>query len=220
MFENIKWLFFDVGSTIVDEHIAYEHRMREIAVLANMTYKTVYKISLEFYKNNKKGDLETAKLLKVGLPDWHKEDEVLYSDASQCLEVLSRHYKIGIIANQSPGTRDRLEQYGILKYIDVVAASAEEGAAKPDKEIFEIALKRSNCKPYAALMVGDRIDNDIVPANLLGMHTIRIMQGFGQYWNIKSKIEEADCTVNNLAEILNILPTTALSNNPSKFKGD
>lgn len=220
MFENIKWLFFDVGSTIVDEHIAYEHRMREIAVLANMTYETIYKISLEFYKNNKKGDLETAKLLKVGLPDWHTEDEVLYSDASQCLEVLSRHYKIGIIANQSPGTRDRLEQYGILKYIDMVAASAEEGVAKPDKEIFEIALKRSNCKPYAALMVGDRIDNDIVPANLLGMHTIRIMQGFGQYWNIKSKIEEADCTVNNLAEILNILPTTALSNNPSEFKGD
>ena len=31
MFKNIEWIFFDVGSTIIDEHIAYEHRMREIA---------------------------------------------------------------------------------------------------------------------------------------------------------------------------------------------
>ena len=28
MFENIEWVFFDVGSTIIDEHIAYEHRMK------------------------------------------------------------------------------------------------------------------------------------------------------------------------------------------------
>ena len=80
MFENIKWLFFDVGSTIVDEHLAYEHRMREIADSANTTYTNVYEMAITFYKQNKKGDLETAKLLGVELTKWHKEDEILVSD--------------------------------------------------------------------------------------------------------------------------------------------
>lgn len=205
MLENIKWLFFDVGSTLVDEHLAYEHRMREMADLANTTYSSVYETAMTFYKQNKKGDLETAKLLGVELPKWHKEDEILYSDTTKCLEILSGRYKIGIIANQSLGTKTRLEQHGILQYIDLVIASAEEGVAKPDKRIFELALNRSNCKPGDAVMIGDRIDNDIVPAKRMGMHTIWIQQGYGQYWDITDEVEKADCTVHSLMEICNVL---------------
>ena len=205
MLENIKWLFFDVGSTLVDEHLAYEHRMREMADLANTTYSSVYETAMTFYKQNKKGDLETAKLLGVELPKWHKEDEILYSDTTKCLEILSGRYKIGIIANQSLGTKKRLEQHGILQYIDLVIASAEEGVAKPDKRIFELALNRSNCKPGDAVMIGDRIDNDIVPAKLMGMRTIWIKQGYGQYWNITDDAEKADRMVHSLIEICNVL---------------
>ena len=156
-------------------------------------------------KQNKKGDLETAKLLDVNLPKWHKESEILYGDAPKCLEILNSRYKIGIIANQSFGTKKRLEQHGVLQYIDLVIASAEEGVAKPDKKIFEIALERSNCKPNNAVMIGDRIDNDIIPAKLLGMHTIWIKQGFGQYWNITQEVEKADYVVHSLMDICNIL---------------
>lgn len=205
MFKNIEWIFFDVGSTIIDEHIAYEHRMREIADSAKTTYRSVYETAMTFYKQNKKGDLETAKLLGVELTKWHKEDEILYGDASKCLEILSSRYEIGIIANQSLGTRQRLEQHGVLRYIDLVIASAEEGVAKPDKKIFEIALERANCKPDNAIMIGDRIDNDIIPAKLLGMHTIWIKQGFGQYFNITEDVEKADYVVHSLMDICNIL---------------
>lgn len=202
MFENVKWLFFDVGSTLMDEHLSYEHRMRDIAELANVPYESVFDMAMKFYRQNKKGDLETAKAFQVRLPQWHKEDEILYPDAQKCLEKLSQKYKIGIIANQSPGTKERLRQHGILQYIDLIIASAEEGVAKPDQRIFEIALARSNCEPDHAVMIGDRIDNDIVPANLLGMNTIWMKQGFGQYWNIMQEIEKADYVVNNLAELL------------------
>ena len=65
MFENIKWLFFFFCSTIVDEHLAYELRMREIADSANTTYTNVYAMAITFYKQNNKGDLEIAKLLGV-----------------------------------------------------------------------------------------------------------------------------------------------------------
>ncbi len=59
-----------------------------------------------------------------------------------------------------------------MQYIDLVIAFAEEGVAKPDKRICEIALERSNCKAVNAIMLGERIDNDIIPAKRLGMHTI------------------------------------------------
>ena len=205
MFKGIEWLFFDVGSTIMNEQIAYEHRMRDIAKLANIPFEKVYEIALAFYKQNKKGDLEAAKALGIELPEWHKEDEVLYDDAIQCLEILRKKYKIGVIANQSLGTKERLAQKDVLKYIDLVIASAEEGVAKPDRKIFEIALERGNCKTANSIMIGDRIDNDIVPANLLGMKTIWIKRGFGQYWKISKEIEKPDFVVNNLLELCNIL---------------
>ena len=135
MFQEIEWLFFDVGSTIMNEQAAYEHRMREIAKRADISFEKVYEMALTYYNQNKKGDLEAAKALGVDLPKWHKEDEVLYEDTIKCLKDLSKKYKIGVIANQSLGTKERLEQKGILKYIDLVIASAEEGVAKPDRKI-------------------------------------------------------------------------------------
>lgn len=202
--ENIKCLFFDVGSTLVDESKAYESRMRSIAEAANVSYETVYETALRFYKQNKKGDWETIKMLKVEMPGWRKECEVLYSDAEECLKRLSRKYKIGVIANQSLGTEKRLERFGILRYIDTVIASAEEGVAKPDERIFEIALKRAECSPEQAVMIGDRIDNDIVPAKKLGMRTVWVKQGFGRYWSIAGDGERADYEVNHLSELLPI----------------
>lgn len=205
MFNDIKWIFFDVGSTLVDESKVYEERMKMVAETANVSYEYVYQTALEFYKENKKGDLEIMKLLNIKRPEWRHEYEILYSETKECLKKLSEKYNIGVIANQSLGTEKRLEEFGILQYIDLVVASAEEGVAKPDKRIFEITLRRADCKPQHAVMIGDRIDNDIIPAKALGMKTIWIKQGFGKYWNILSEREQADYEVNNLSEVLEIL---------------
>lgn len=209
MFQNVKWLFFDVGSTIVNEEAAYAHRLRDIAEQANVPYEVVYQTAIGFYKKNKKGDKETAKYFGVSLPPWHTEDEIPYPDARSCLECLSGKFKIGIIANQLPGTGERLEQQGVLQFIDLVVASAEEGVAKPDRRIFEIALERSGCLPQNAVMIGDRIDNDILPANEIGMRTIWLRQGFGKYWSISREIEKPDETVHNLTELCNLLTKTS-----------
>jgi 8-oxo-dGTP diphosphatase len=203
--KNIKWLFFDVGSTLVDESKVYEDRMRKIAEIANVEYKYVYDTAIEFYKENKKGDLEIVKMLNVELPNWKHEYEMLYNDTKICLKTLSKKYKIGIIANQTLGTEKRLENLGILQYIDLVIASAEEGVAKPDRRIFEIALNRASCIPEQSVMIGDRIDNDIIPAKEIGMKTIWIKRGFGKYWSISNENERADYEVDSLEEILTAL---------------
>ena len=203
--DEIKWLFFDVGSTLVDESRVYEDRMKKIAELSGITPQQIYEHAISLYRRNKKGDLEIAKQLGIELPKWESQYEKLYTDSEDCLKGLSRNYEIGIIANQPLGTSERLENLGVRKYIDLVIASAEEGVSKPDRRIFEIALERSGCKPENAVMIGDRIDNDIVPAKQLGMKTIWIKQGFGSLWTVMDESEKADIEVNNLSDILNYL---------------
>lgn len=199
--KDIKWIFFDVGSTLIDETNAYEKRFREIAEMAGRSYENIIQEALMFYQQNKKGDLEIVRKYGLTMPIWRTEDERLYEGVPQFLEKLSRNFKIGIIANQSLGTEKRLQNHGILQYIDLVVASAEEGVAKPDLGIFEIALERSGCWPENAVMVGDRIDNDIVPAKKMGMHTIWVKQGYGKYWVIQQEGEVPEVQVDSIVSL-------------------
>lgn len=202
---SIKWIFFDIGSTLVDESKCYEKRYAEAVENTDITYKEFENKVIEFSKQNLKGDHEAVKYFNLTLPKWHKELEFLYPEAKIVLKALKeQNFKLGIIANQSLGTKERLKNWGILEYFDVVIASAEEGVAKPDLKIFEIALNRAKCKPQNAAMVGDRLDNDVLPANKIGMKTIWIKQGFAEYSTPKSEYEQSDFVVQNLNEILDI----------------
>ena len=200
MFRNIEWLFFDVGSTLINEEKVYKHIFHDIADATGESYEKIYDMAIRFYKENKKGDLELAKMYGIPALNRYLEEEELYSDAMECLEILRQKYKIGVIANQSFGTASRLEQHGILKYVDLVVASAEEGVSKPNPKIFQIALERSGCKPENAVMIGDRIDNDIVPAKRIGMHTVWMKQGFGGLWRINEE-EMPEKEVYHLSEL-------------------
>lgn len=201
-----EWLFFDVGTTLVDETEAYNHRIREVIEGTDITFEQFQEKRIFFAKQNLKGDLEAIKYFGLEKTPWHKEDEVPYPDAEDVLQYLRSHgYKIGVIANQSLGTADRLEKWGLLKYIDVVAASAELGVSKPDRAIFDKALEMAGCTAQEAVMIGDRLDNDIVPAKKLGMKTIWIRQGFAIYQNPQNTEEQPDYIVDSLAELKKIL---------------
>lgn len=201
-----EWLFFDVGTTLVDETEAYNHRIREVIEGTDITFEQFQEKRIFFAKQNLKGDLEAIKYFGLEKTSWHKEDEVPYPDAEDVLQYLRSHeYKIGVIANQSLGTADRLEKWGLLKYIDVVAASAELGVAKPDRAIFDKAFAMAGCTAQEAVMIGDRLDNDIIPAKKLGMKTIWIRQGFAIYQNPRNTEEQPDYIVDSLAELKKIL---------------
>lgn len=199
--KNIKWLFFDIGSTLVDESIAYRKRIETTVANTDISYDEFYRKMVEISKQNQDAYNSAVAVYGLNKAPWNSDDEVVYPEAEECLRELSKRYKIGIIANQNPGSRERLEKIGLLKYIDIVIASAEEGVAKPDLRIFKAALSRAACKPEEAVMVGDRIDNDIIPANKIGMTTVWIRQGFGGYAELKTVEEQPDYIVNTLAEI-------------------
>ena len=92
---KVKWIFFDVGSTLVDESNVYERRFRKIAEAAGVSAEDVKVKVLELYKENKKGDLEITKQLSVALPKWETEKEILYPDTVEVLEQL--HFQMQVV---------------------------------------------------------------------------------------------------------------------------
>ena len=200
-----KWLFFDVGTTLIDETKAYNHRIRDAIEGTDITFEQFEEKRIFFAKQNLKGDLEAIKYFGLTKTPWPKEDEVPYPDAEDVLRYLcNQGYKIGVIANQSLGTAGRLEKWGLLKYIDVVAASAELGVSKPDRAIFDKAFEMAGCKAREAVMIGDRLDNDISPAKKLGMKAIWIRQGFAIYQNPLIAECQPDYIVDSLSELKEI----------------
>ncbi|MBR3927773.1 MAG: HAD-IA family hydrolase [Clostridia bacterium] len=177
-----KWIFFDIGSTLVDEAKAYEHRIYDMISGTNITFQEFDKARLDFARQGLDGDSEAIRHFGLNKTPWHSEDEIPYPDAYDTLAVLrERGFRLGIIANQNPGLVNRLEAWGLRQFFDVIVSSAEVGYAKPDKAIFEIALKRAGCKAGEGIMVGDRLDNDMLPAKALGMKTVWMKKGLSRF---------------------------------------
>ena len=201
---NIKWLFFDLGSTLIDESECISWRCKYIIENNRLEAQEFMDKVEECAKTDSFAVKAAANFFGVEIPKWPKELEVLYRDTNSVLENVASKDKLGIIANQSAGTGERIKKWGIAKYFDVVVASAEAGCAKPDLRIFNMALEQANCLPEEAVMIGDRLDNDIVPAKKLGMKTIWVSQGFAGYQSVKNENEKPDCSVESIGDIINI----------------
>ena len=199
---NINWIFFDIGSTLVDESECYEIRYKETTDNTDVTCQEFKNKVIEFAATSDNPYKETLQFYGLKKTKWHKELEYPYPFTESFLDELYKKYKLGIIANQSVGSAQRLADWGIGKYFDLVIASAEEGVEKPNPEIFRLALERANCLPENAVMVGDKIDNDILPAKKLGLKTIWVKQGFGKY---QPKSDVPHYTIQTLEEILELL---------------
>lgn len=201
----LKWIFFDLGSTLIDETDCIEFRVAETLKQAGAPSKEEFYRQMEYFASvNMLPYKDTVK--KFGLENvrWLKELEKLYSESQEVLQALHGRYKMGIIANQSAGTEERLVQFGIRDYFDVVAASAEAGVAKPDKRIFELALSQAGCSACEACMVGDRLDNDITPAAEMGMSTVWVRQGWFGMGNVDLVRFKPNFTVDSISDVLRI----------------
>ncbi len=83
-------------------------------------------------------------------------------------------------------------------------ASAEAGCAKPDQKIFTMALDKAGCDRAQAFMIGDRLDNDIIPAKKLGMKTVWVRQGYAIYQSINDESERPDYIVDGMNELTDL----------------
>ena len=200
-----RWMFFDVGSTLVDEREAYDHRVHEMIAGTELTFEQFDEKRIEFAKQGLDGNSSAIRFFALQKTPWHSEDELPYKDAEQTLRYLkAAGFHLGIIANQSPGTDERLKKWGLRSFFEVIAASAEVGYAKPDERIFRTALAQAGCEPEEAVMIGDRLDNDIRPAKLLGMKTVWIRKGLSRYQERSLGKPYADYIIDELTELCSL----------------
>lgn len=92
-------------------------------------------------------------------------------------ELSARGLRLGLAANQPAKVIARLELCAIARYFDSKAVSGTHGYRKPDVRLFLHACEVLGVVSEECIMVGDRIDCDIVPAKLLGMRAVRLRSG-------------------------------------------
>ena len=210
----IDWLFFDIGSTLVEEKQALDDFVNRcveklVQVGIKVSYADYHDQLLRIAVQG--GDpiheawsCFAPNHLKRPSWSWSHDKERLFPEVRLVLKTLGERYRLGIIANQGKGLLDRLERFGILDNFEIIINSTDIGFSKPDLRIFQVALEKANIEPSKAVYVGDRVDNDRVPAKKLGMRTIRLRQGLGQYGSEDATFP-SDWQVSNVQELLQIL---------------
>jgi putative hydrolase of the HAD superfamily len=99
----------------------------------------------------------------------------LFDDVRPALETLAgRGVKLGVVSNFEPWLEDVLALQGVDHLFDAVAISGKLGVAKPDPEIFQVALKEAGAEPEATLHVGDQPANDVAAARAVGITPVLI----------------------------------------------
>jgi HAD superfamily hydrolase (TIGR01549 family) len=225
------FIFFDLGQTLIDEweFIGYfDRRFLEVlngfgARIDIQNYRAVRDNVIRYRKIGHHGSIrefviEVCKL--ISQPGYDKiianrlEPEIkegrrnlfrFFPDVEQTIEVLSRQCDLGIIANQCGDIIKLLEHSNINQFFKVNVISSHFKMKKPDPKIFQLAMNLAGHSPEDCIMVGDRLDTDISPANKLGMKTIRVTNSLFTLQEPMNEFEQATYTVGCLNEIPNIL---------------
>ncbi|HFI2692537.1 TPA: HAD family hydrolase [Streptococcus suis] len=206
----IEWIFFDLGSTLLDEEAAYGYYIdkcvKKLDSLDIEVSSDSYKKKMAEYAHQSLDPIRATWHYFAPTeprPLWTNERIKLYSEAREVLEALSKHYRLGIVANQSSSVRNLLKEWGIESYFQLIILSEEVRLSKPNTTIFTLALQKANIPADRVVYVGDRYDNDILPAKSLGMWTVRILTGFGKHASENGK-SKSDWVIPSLQEITNI----------------
>ena len=101
-----------------------------------------------------------------------------YPGALDALRMLrASGLRLGVLANQPASAAEDLGEAGLSPLLDGVWLSEAVGREKPDPAFFRMALDAWGLPPARVAYVGDRPDNDVVPARRLGMHAVRVRLG-------------------------------------------
>jgi HAD superfamily hydrolase (TIGR01549 family) len=205
----IRAVWFDVGEVLIDETREYgtwadwlgvpRHTFSAAfgAVIAQgRDYRDVFQVFRPGF------DLDAERQKRIDADCGEALDETdLYPDARPCLQALKdAGYFVGIAGNQTVRAGDFLRSLDLPA--DVLATSEEWGVAKPDLAFFHRVVEISECGAGDIVYVGDRMDNDILPAQAVGLRSVRIHRG---PWAFALPNNSAEPQILELAELLPVL---------------
>lgn len=148
-----------------------------------------------------------------GLADWRSrwpdhevlyggfQAEDLYPDALAAIAALrAKGYRLAVIGNQPASRSEELRALGVD--VEVIAMSEAMGVAKPAPAFFDRTLELlGSPDPASVAYVGDRIENDVLPATDAGMRAVWIRRGpWGAIQRLPDGVRPA-LVVDSLAEL-------------------
>ncbi len=93
----------------------------------------------------------------------------------------------------------------LLAMIAAASGTSPTVIGKPERGMFDAALKQLGTRPQATLMVGDRINTDIMGAQALGIKTALVMTGVETEESLQSSEAQPDAVFRGLPELLDAL---------------
>jgi FMN phosphatase YigB (HAD superfamily) len=180
-----RWVVLDVGETLVDETRVFR-TWAEIFGLPEFTLMAVLGGSI----TNADSAEDWRRFFElIQHPDWQDSrpdfearygslrPDDLYPDALRAIEGLKRRgYRIGVTANQPARRHEELRALGVD--VEAMGMSDAMGVHKPDPAFFTRTLEMlGSPDPRDVAYVGDRVDNDVVPAAAAGMRAVWIRRG-------------------------------------------
>lgn len=177
-----RWVCLDVGETLIDETRIWS-LWADACGIPRLTFFAA--LGAVIAGGSQHADVFGA----FGIDDWRERLPVveaeydgfqhrdLYPDALRALDALrAAGYRLAVVANQPAVRTAQLRRIGVDA--EVVAMSEEMGVSKPDPGFFSRTLElMGSPAPGEVAHVGDRIDNDVLPALAAGMRAIWIRRG-------------------------------------------
>ena len=220
------FLFFDLGQTLIDESKFINFLDQKLLELINgfggrIDLRNYITLRNTIIKNRMigNGGIEelTTNISRLVLPKGYdkiifkkidlfisygkKELLCLKNGAKKVIETLSNYCELGIISNQTEEALEPLKKANLLSLFRRILIPSKTKMNKPNEKLFLNAIEWSGFAVAKCLMIGDRLDIDIFPANKLGMKTIRIIDSL---FNLQSPINNYEIptyTVKKLDEI-------------------
>ena len=196
----------DVGETLIDETRIWSAWADELGIPRLTLHAALGGIIA-------RGDEHSDVFTVFGIDDWRDrvprverayggfQARDLYPDALPAIAALrAQGYRLAVIANQPAVRTAELKAVGVD--VEVIAMSDELGIAKPDPAFFGRGLElMGGPAPATVAYVGDRLDNDVVPAIASGMRAIWLRRGpWGVIQELPDDVHPA-LVVDSLAEL-------------------
>lgn len=210
---RIRAVVFDVGETLVDETRHWGDWADWLGV-TRFAFFAAFGAVVERGWHHRRVfelvrpgiDLE-AEQARRAAAGWRYtlEPTDFYPDALPCLRALrAAGLKVGIAGNQPEAAETSLAALGVPA--DFVASSARWGVEKPDPAFFAKVAEAAGEPPGAIAYVGDRLDNDVMPAKAAGMTAAFIRRGpWGLIHAASPEAGRADLRVDGLDGLASLL---------------
>ena len=128
----------------------------------------------------------------------YRNDVELFPEVRPALSALGEKYRLIAVTNGNAN----LDTIGIRDLFDGVVSASSAGAAKPAREIFDVAAKAGGAANHETLHVGDHPEADVVGASEAGLKSVWVNR-HGADW--PDHLRRPDGIVKDVGELLALL---------------